>query len=111
LERSSAAGQSEGEILPTVLRPPSSLPGVRVSPVLERLAAERGAYAEALVVDNGPEFVGRALDAWAYQMGISLLFIRSGEPVENAFIESFNGRCRDECLNEHWFTSLRDAGA
>jgi putative transposase len=87
----------------------TSLPGVRVIRVLERLAAQRGGLPEAIVVDNGPEFAGRALDAWAYQKGISLLFIRPGKPIENAFIESFNGRFRDECLNEHWFTSLAHA--
>src|SRR5690606_3743759 len=60
-------------------------------------------------VDNGPEFAGRALDAWAYQAGVKLSFIRPGKPVENAYIESFNGKFRDECLNEHWFLSLRQA--
>ncbi|WP_152545057.1 integrase core domain-containing protein, partial [Bordetella holmesii] len=61
----------------------------------------------SITVDNGPEFAGRALDAWAYQAGVKLSFIRPGKPVENAYIESFNGKFRDECLNEHWFLSLR----
>ena len=87
----------------------TSLPGLRVVRVLERIAAERGGLPEAIVLDNGPEIAGRALDAWAYAKGITLAFIRPGKPVENAFVESFNGRFRDECLNEHWFTSLADA--
>ncbi len=87
----------------------TSLPGLRVVRVLERISAERGGLPEAIVLDNGPEFAGRALDAWAYSKGVSLAFIRPGKPVENAFVESFNGRFRDECLNEHWFTRLADA--
>lgn len=87
----------------------TSLPGLRVVRVLERISAERGELPEAIVLDNGPEFAGRALDAWAYSKEITLAFIRPGKPVENAFVESFNGRFRDECLNEHWFTSLADA--
>ena len=60
-------------------------------------------------MDNGPEFTSKALDEWAYRRGIELLFIRPGKPIENAYVESFNGKFRDECLNLHWFTSLRDA--
>jgi putative transposase len=85
-----------------------SLPGARVVDVLERLSETRG-LPEALVCDNGPEFTGQALDAWAYRNGVTLDFIRPGKPVENCFIESFNGSFRDECLNEHWFVSLADA--
>jgi putative transposase len=85
-----------------------SLPGERVVRVLERLRLTRG-LPGAIVVDNGPEFTGQALDAWAHLRGVKLLFIRPGKPVENAFIESFNGRLRDECLNQHWFLSLGDA--
>ena len=85
-----------------------SLPGLRVVRVLERLADTRG-LPEAIVVDNGPEFAGRALDRWAYRRGVQLRFIDPGRPVQNAFIESFNGRFRDECLNEHWFADLQDA--
>ncbi len=62
-------------------------------------------------MDNGPEFAGRALDAWAYAHGVTLRFIRPGKPIENAYVESFNGKFRDECLNEHWFVSLADAQA
>ncbi|QDJ35624.1 hypothetical protein CBR67_02590 [Bordetella hinzii] len=63
----------------------------------------------SITVDNGPEFASRALDAWAYQAGVKLSFIRPGKPVENAYIESFSGKFRDECLNEHWFLSLSQA--
>jgi putative transposase len=62
-------------------------------------------------VDHGPEFEGKALDAWAYARGLTLAFIRPGKPVENAYIESFNGRFRDECLNEHWFVTMAQARA
>lgn len=86
----------------------TSLPAARVIRELERLSAIRG-LPEWLVLDNGPEFAGRALDAWAHERGIRLCFIRPGKPIENAFVESFNGRFRDECLNEHWFISLADA--
>ena len=60
-------------------------------------------------MDNGSEFASRVKDAWAYRHGIQLDFIRPGKPVENGFIESFNGRLRDECLNVEWFSSLDDA--
>jgi len=63
---------------------------------------------QRLAVDNGPEFVSKALDAWAYQHGVQLEFSRPGKPTDNAFAESFNGRFRDECLNQHWFTSLEE---
>lgn len=86
----------------------TSLPGRRVTRVLDRVAVDRG-YPARLVVDNGPEFAGRALDEWAYHNGVELHFITPGRPVENAYIESFNGKFRDECLNEHWFGGLDDA--
>lgn len=86
----------------------TSLPGKRVVKVLDRVVSDRG-KPDAIVMDNGPEFTGKELDAWAYRNGIKLYFIRPGKPVENAFIESFNGKFRDECLNENWFTDLRDA--
>jgi putative transposase len=86
----------------------TSLPGLRVARVLDRLAAHRG-LPETITVDNGPEFAGRALDAWAYQHQVQLHFIEPGKPVQNAYIESFNGRLRDECLNEHWFSTLPGA--
>jgi transposase InsO family protein len=59
--------------------------------------------------DNGPEFCSRAVDEWAHRLGIKLPFIRPGKPVENAFIESFNGKCRDECLNERLFLTIEQA--
>ena len=76
--------------------------------VLERLEETRG-LPEAITVDNGPEFAGKAMEEWAYRRGIKLSFIRPGKPVENAFAESFNGRLRDECLNINWFMSVRHA--
>jgi putative transposase len=85
-----------------------SLPGLRVVRVLDRLAETVG-LPEILVTDNGPEFSGRALDTWAYARGVQLRFIRPGKPIENAFVESFNGKFRDECLNEHWFASVAEA--
>jgi putative transposase len=86
----------------------TSLPAKRVIDVLERLEQERG-LPKRIVVDNGPEFAGKVLDAWAHEKGVELQFIQPGKPVENAFVESFNGRFRDECLSEHWFSSLGDA--
>ncbi len=86
----------------------TSLPGLRVVQVLERVAQERGLPA-AIQVDNGPEFISRAVDQWAYANGVALHFIDPGKPVQNAFIESFNGKFRDECLNQNWHTSLEDA--
>ena len=86
----------------------TSLPGLRVVQVLERVAKERS-LPEAIQVDNGPEFVSRAVDQWAYANGVALHFIDPGKPVQNAFIESFNGKFRDECLNQSWHTSLEDA--
>jgi putative transposase len=87
-----------------------SLPGLRVARVLDRLAADVG-LPQTIVVDNGPEFAGRTLDAWAYAHNVTLRFIRPGKPIENAYVESFNGKFRDECLNEHWFLNLPDAKA
>jgi putative transposase len=83
----------------------TSLPGLRVQAVLDRLADTRG-LPQSITVDNGPEFDGKVLDQWAYRTGVQLSFIRPGKPNENAYIESFNGKFRDECLNEHWFISL-----
>jgi putative transposase len=85
-----------------------SLTGLRVVRVLERLALTHG-LPEVITMDNGPEFTSKALDAWAYAKGVRLRFIQPGKPVQNAFIESFNGRFRDECLNEHIFLGLDDA--
>ena len=86
----------------------TSLSGLRVGRVLDRIAGERG-LPEAIVLDNGPEFRGRALAAWSEERRVRLEFIQPGKPVQNAYAESFNGRLRDECLNANWFTSLSDA--
>lgn len=85
-----------------------SLPAQRVVRVLERLRGERGTP-QRITVDNGPEFISRAVDAWAYQHHITMDFIQPGKPMQNGFIESFNGKFRDECLDRHWFSSLDDA--
>jgi putative transposase len=87
-----------------------SLTGERVTRVLESLAMTRG-LPKTITIDNGPEFAGKALDAWAYRHGIKLHFIHPGKPVENAYIESFNGKFRDECLNENVFRTLDEARA
>jgi putative transposase len=86
----------------------TSINGVRVVRVLTDIAQIEG-LPEIIIIDNGPEFIGKALDAWAYERGVKLTFIRPGKPVENAYIESFNGRFRDECLNENWFLTLEHA--
>lgn len=86
----------------------TSLPGERVRRVLEQLVESRG-RPEWIVTDNGPEFTGRVLDQWAFEQGVRLHFITPGKPVENAYVESFNGKLRDECLNENWFESLAEA--
>jgi putative transposase len=84
------------------------LPGQRVVRTLEQRREVHG-LPNVLIVDNGPEFVGRALDAWAYQHGVQLHFIAPGKPTQNAHVESFNGKFRDECVNQHWFTDRTDA--
>ena len=84
------------------------LTGDDVVKVLERVTAERG-KPQTIRVDNGPEFISTSLDLWAYFHGVKLDFSRPGKPTDNAFIESFNGRLREECLNQHWFSSLDEA--
>ena len=86
----------------------TSLPALRVIRELDRVATSRG-YPTFLRVDNGPEFISKALDAWAYRHGVQLVFIDPGKPIQNAHVESFNGKVRDEFLNEHWFASIREA--
>ena len=85
-----------------------SIPGQRVVGMLEDVARERG-YPDVLVVDNGPELRGRDLDRWAHDHGVKLFFIDPGKPMQNGSIESFNGRFREECLDQSWFTSLPEA--
>lgn len=84
-----------------------SLPALRVVRVLEQLQATRG-LPRSIVMDNGPEFAGSALDAWAHGK-LTLDFIDPGKPTQNALVESFNGKFRDECLNENWFLTLSHA--
>ena len=86
-----------------------SMTGMKVAQALERAKCERGSLPDSITVDNGSEFCSRALEAWAMGHDVQLCFIRPGRPVENGFIESFNGRLRDECLNVEWFSSLEDA--
>ena len=84
--------------------------GEEVADVLDRIVRERG-RPKAIRVDNGPEFTSKALDQWAYWNKVELDFNRPGKPTDNAFIESFNGKLRAECLNENGFLSLSDAQA
>jgi putative transposase len=90
------------------IEPDTSLPGVRVVRVLEGLK-QQGRKPEMIVIDNGPEFVSQVVDQWAYENAVQLHFITPGRPMENGYIESFNGKFRDECLNENWFLDLADA--
>lgn len=85
-----------------------SIPATGVIEVLERLREERG-LPGVIITDNGSEFTSRAFDAWAYARGVKIDYIQPGKPMQNGFIESFNGTLRDEFLNLHWFLSLRDA--
>src|SRR5690242_5304036 len=85
-----------------------SISGARVARYLDELAVDFGLPAE-IVIDNGPEGTSRAMFDWSERTGVRLRFIEPGKPVQNAFVESFNGKLRDECLNLHWFRSLRHA--
>jgi putative transposase len=84
-----------------------ALNGHRVALALSQVVAARG-VPESITVDNGSEFASKAMDAWSYQYGVHLEFIRPGKPVDNGYIESFNGRLRDECLNVETFFDLSD---
>ncbi|MBA4742973.1 MAG: IS3 family transposase, partial [Azoarcus sp.] len=88
--------------------PERAMSGHALTRILDRLALQRG-LPKAIRTDNGKEFCGRAMLTWAHQRGVKLFLIEPGKPNQNAYIESFNGRLRDECLNEHWFTSLSHA--
>lgn len=85
-----------------------SLTGQRVVEVLDRLKGTCG-LPKVIKVDNGSEFISKAMDEWAHRNGVQLDFSRPSKPTDNAFIESFNGRLRQECLNQNWFSSLADA--
>jgi putative transposase len=87
-----------------------AISGVGVTRVMDRLALSRG-LPKVIRSDNGKEFCGKAMVAWAHERGVQLRLIQPGKPNQNAYIESFNGRLRDECLNEHWFPSLLHARA
>lgn len=90
------------------IRVDTSISGKAVQDTLERLCETRGTP-KIIVLDNGPEFTSTVLHTWTRKKGIHLSYIRPGRPMENAFIESFQGRLRDECLNQHWFTTLHEA--
>lgn len=85
----------------------SSITGQRVVRILENVRLLCG-LPKTIVVDNGPEFTGKALLLWSQERNVHLHFIDPGKPMQNAFIESFNGSFRDECLNQHWFKSIWD---
>ncbi len=82
-----------------------------VTEVVEAICRDYDTYPERIQVDNGSEFISKALDRWAYDNNVTLDYSRPGKPTDNPYIESFNGSFRDECLNLHWFLSLEDARA
>jgi putative transposase len=86
----------------------TSITGAYVARLLDQVKLERG-LPQAIRTDNGPEFASKAMALWAYRNAVQLRFIRPGKPIENAYIESFNGRFREECLSEHWFETLAHA--
>nr|WP_224787018.1 IS3 family transposase [Pandoraea sputorum] len=88
--------------------PERAIDGLALTRILDRVALHRG-LPQAIRTENGKEFYGRAMQSWAHGRGVKLFLIKPGKPTQNAYIESFNGRFRDECLNEHWFTSLHHA--
>lgn len=86
----------------------TSISGARLARFLDELSEVR-ALPKAIVLDNGPELTSKAMFFWSQRTGIKLCFIQPGKPTQNAFVESFNGKFRDSCLNLHWFRSLREA--
>ena len=88
-----------------------SIKGRDVTEIVSWISARNGQTPERIQVDNGSEFISKALDRWAYDNAVTLDFSRPGKPTDNPYIESFNGSFRDECLNLHWFLSLDDARA
>jgi putative transposase len=90
--------------------PEHTIGGDHLTRILDGICSQRGKPA-VIRSDNGPEFTGRAMLTWAHRHGIALRLIEPGKPNQNAYVESFNGRFRDECLNEHWFMSLAHARA
>lgn len=91
-----------------VIVPERAMGGSQLVNILEQLATTRG-LPKAIRTDNGKEFCSRAMLTWALARGVQLFLIEPGKPNQNAYIEPFNGRFRDECLNEHWFTTLQHA--
>jgi len=89
--------------------PQQSIKGSDVVQVMEKIFITQEIIPERIQVDNGSEFISKALDRWAYENNVTLDFSRPGKPTDNPFIESFNGSFRDECLNTNWFLSLEDA--
>ncbi|GAV20070.1 putative transposase [Mariprofundus micogutta] len=87
-----------------------SITGDDLTDILDKIGRFRG-LPKAIRTDQGPEFTSRALDAWAYRHGVKLKLIQPGKPTQNAYIESFNGKFRDECLNDHWFNNMAEARA
>ena len=85
-----------------------AISGAMLTRILDRLALIRG-LPRVIRTDNGPEFISKAMTIWAHDRGVDLRLIQPGKPNQNAYVESFNGRLRDECLNEHLFTSLLQA--
>jgi transposase InsO family protein len=90
--------------------PEHTIGGDHLTRILDGICGQRG-QPKMIRTDNGPEFIGKAMLTWAHRRGIELRLIEPGKPNQNAYVESFNGRFRDECLNEHWFTSLAHARA
>ena len=90
--------------------PEHTIGGDHLTRILDGICSQRGKPA-VIRSDNGPEFTGRAMLTWAHRHGVALRLIEPGKPNQNAYVESFNGRFRDECLNEHWFMSLAHARA
>jgi transposase InsO family protein len=88
--------------------PEHTIGGDHLTRILDGICSQRGIPA-VIRTDNGPEFTGKAMLTWAHRKGVALRLIEPGKPNQNAYVESFNGRFRDECLNEHWFVSLAHA--
>ena len=84
-----------------------SISGAKVTRIIDRLAASEG-YPALIITDNGPEFTSRAMLSWSRSQGVEIDYIQPGKPMQNAYIESFNGRLRDECLNLYWFKNIHD---
>ena len=92
------------------IRVGQSIKGIDVVSIMNDVKQYYRVVPERIQVDNGSEFISKDFDRWAYENNVTLDYSRPGKPTDNAFIESFNGSFRDECLNVHWFLSLEDAG-